>query len=57
MLPFLAHVAVRPGSWSGLMKLGRHSSAAAKNLAEALYGWLDGGSVLRSSGDYTEKQR
>src|SRR5271170_1247928 len=48
MLPFLAHVAVRPRSWSGLMKLGRHSSAAAKNLAEALYDWLDeSGSVRR----------
>jgi adenosylhomocysteine nucleosidase len=57
MLPFLAHVAVRPGSWSGLMKLGRHSSAAAKNLAEGIYGWLDeSGSVRRSSDDYTEKQ-
>ncbi|WP_433964286.1 nucleoside phosphorylase [Tunturiibacter gelidiferens] len=58
MLPFLAHVAVRPGSWSGLMKLGRHSSAAAKNLAEALYGWLDESPSVRGlSGDYTEKQR
>jgi adenosylhomocysteine nucleosidase len=57
MLPFLAHVAVRPGSWSGLMKLGRHSSAAAKNLAEALYAWLDeSGSIRRSNGDYTEKK-
>jgi adenosylhomocysteine nucleosidase len=58
MLPFLAHVAVRPRSWSGLMKLGRHSSAAAKNLAEALYGWLDeSGSMRKSNGDYSEKQR
>jgi adenosylhomocysteine nucleosidase len=58
MLPFLAHVGVRPGSWSGLMKLGRHSSAAARNLAEALYEWLDeSGSGRRSSDDYTEKQR
>jgi adenosylhomocysteine nucleosidase len=57
MMPFLAHVAVRPGSWSGLMKLGRHSSAAAKNLAEALYDWLDeSGSIRRSNGDYTEKK-
>jgi adenosylhomocysteine nucleosidase len=54
MLPFLAHVAVRPRSWPSLMKLGRHSSAAAKNLAEALYEWLDpSGSVRRSNGDYT----
>jgi adenosylhomocysteine nucleosidase len=58
MMPFLAHVAVRPGSWSGLMKLGQHSSAAAKNLAEALYDWLDAsGSLRRSNGDYTEKKR
>jgi adenosylhomocysteine nucleosidase len=58
MLPFLAHVAVRPNSWPGLMKLGRHSSAAAKNLAEALYEWLDAsGSVRSSNGDYTEKKR
>jgi adenosylhomocysteine nucleosidase len=58
MLPFLAHVAVRPSSWSGLMKLGRHSAAAAKGLAEALYDWLDeSGSVRRSNGDYTEKKR
>ncbi len=58
MMPFLAHVAVRPGSWPGLMKLGRHSSAAAKNLAEALYEWLDpSGSVRRSNGDYTEKRK
>jgi adenosylhomocysteine nucleosidase len=58
MMPFLAHVAVRPGSWPSLMKLGRHSSAAAKNLAEALYEWLDpSGSVRRSNGDYTEKRR
>jgi adenosylhomocysteine nucleosidase len=57
MLPFLAHVAVRPNSWPGLMKLGRHSSAAAKNLAKALYEWLDpSGSVRRSNGDYTEKR-
>jgi adenosylhomocysteine nucleosidase len=57
MMPFLAHVAVRPSSWPGLMKLGRHSSAAAKNLAEALYEWLDpSGSVRRSNDDYTEKR-
>jgi adenosylhomocysteine nucleosidase len=57
MMPFLAHVAVRPSCWPGLMKLGRHSSAAAKNLADALYEWLDpSGSVRRSNGDYTEKR-
>src|SRR6201996_95275 len=57
MVPFLTHVAVRPSSWPGLMKLGRHSSAAAKNLADALYEWLDpSGSVRRSNDDYTEKR-
>jgi adenosylhomocysteine nucleosidase len=57
MMPFLSHVAVRPSSWPGLIKLGRHSSAAAKNLAEALYEWLDpSGSVRRSNDDYTEKR-
>jgi adenosylhomocysteine nucleosidase len=51
MFPFLAHVAVRPASWQGLIKLGRHSSAAAGNLAEALYFWLDeSGAVRRSTG-------
>jgi len=41
-----------------LMKLGRHSSAAAKNLAEALYERLDAsGSVRNSNGDYTEEKR
>jgi adenosylhomocysteine nucleosidase len=58
MLPFLAHVAIRPNSWPGLMKLGRHSAAAAKNLAEALYEWLDAsGFVRESNGDYTLKKR
>jgi adenosylhomocysteine nucleosidase len=58
MLPFLAHVAVRPGSWSGLMKLGGHSSAAARNLAQALYGWLDeSGSVRGLADSYSDKQR
>lgn len=41
MGPFLAHVAVRPGSWQGLMKLGRYSSMAARHLAEALQVWLE----------------
>ncbi|WP_158944264.1 phosphorylase [Granulicella sp. S190] len=49
MLPFLAHVAVRPGLWRDLMRLGEHSSAAAKNLAEALYAWLDEDGSLRRS--------
>jgi adenosylhomocysteine nucleosidase len=58
MLPFLAHVAVRPGSWPALMKLGRHSSAASRNLAETLYRWLnESGSVRESDDSYPDKQR
>jgi adenosylhomocysteine nucleosidase len=58
MLPFLSHVAMRPGSWSALAKLGRHSAMAAKNLAEALYGWLDEDAHLRiANGDYTKGKR
>ncbi len=36
MLPFLAHVLVRPGTWEPLAALGRNSRAAAEALAEAL---------------------
>jgi adenosylhomocysteine nucleosidase len=54
MLPFLAHVAARPGSWPAVARLGRHSATAAKNLAEALYDWLDERAyVRRATGDYT----
>lgn len=54
MLPFLAHVAVRPSSWAAVARLGRHSATAAKNLAEALYDWLDESAyVRRATGDYT----
>ena len=41
MVPFLAHVAVRPGSWRGMMRLGRYSGLAAQHLAEAVQLWLD----------------
>lgn len=41
MVPFLAHVATRPGSWQGLIKLGRYSSMAARHLAEAIQIWLE----------------
>jgi adenosylhomocysteine nucleosidase len=41
MMPFLAHVAARPASWQGLMKLGRHSNLAARHLAEAIQMWLE----------------
>jgi adenosylhomocysteine nucleosidase len=42
MVPFLAHVAMRPGSWQGLMKLGRYSAIAARHLATSIQAWLDG---------------
>ena len=59
MLPFLAYVAVRPGLWSALMKLGRHSSAASRNLAEVLYGWLDesGSATGRTKVTLTNRDR
>jgi adenosylhomocysteine nucleosidase len=41
MMPFLTHVAMRPGSWRGLIKLGRHSSLAARHLSEAIQVWLE----------------
>ncbi|MEO6804495.1 MAG: hypothetical protein ABI197_14780 [Granulicella sp.] len=41
MMPFLAHVASRPRSWSGLIKLGRYSDLAAQHLAEAIDAWLE----------------
>jgi adenosylhomocysteine nucleosidase len=40
MMPFLAHVAARPGSWQGLIKLGRYSNLAARHLADAICIWL-----------------
>lgn len=36
----LAHVALRPGSWASLARLGRHSATAAKQLAIAIEGVL-----------------
>jgi adenosylhomocysteine nucleosidase len=41
MVPFLAHVAARPGSWRGMMRLGRYSALAAQHLAEAVQLWLN----------------
>jgi adenosylhomocysteine nucleosidase len=48
---FLAHVAVRPAMWASLLRLGRHSSKAAENLAESLYDWLDERAYIRSTSD------
>jgi len=50
MTQFLAHVAVRPAMWGSLLRLGRHSSKAAVNLAESLYDWLDERADIRSRG-------
>ena len=41
MLPFLAHVAVRPQFWGALIALGRNSSAAAIKLAQVTRAFLD----------------
>jgi adenosylhomocysteine nucleosidase len=58
MLPFLVHVAIRPASWPALARLGRNSAAAAKNLAEALYNWLDERAYSRrDNGDYATRKK
>ncbi|MDP9039342.1 MAG: nucleoside phosphorylase [Acidobacteriota bacterium] len=36
MLPFLASMAIRPGAWGPLLRLGRNSAGAAKSLAAAV---------------------
>jgi adenosylhomocysteine nucleosidase len=36
MVPFLAHVALRPQLWGSLLALGRNSSAGARAIAETL---------------------
>ncbi len=41
MVPFLVHVAARPATWNGMMRLGRFSAQAAVHLAEAVQLWLD----------------
>ncbi|NYF80400.1 phosphorylase [Granulicella arctica] len=41
LMPFLAHVAMRPNSWRGLVKLGKYSAMSARHLAEAIRIWLD----------------
>ncbi len=40
MGPFLAHVALRPGYWGALGRLGRNSAAAAKSLAATVVAFL-----------------
>ena len=41
MLPFLAHIALRPQYWGSLIRLGRTSSAAAKALAVSVQKFLE----------------
>ena len=48
MLPFLRHVAVRPGHWRGLARLGRNSSLSARFLADAVRLWLEAGEPATS---------
>jgi len=40
MLPFLAHVAVRPRFWGSLLELGRNSAVGAKVIAEKVNRFL-----------------
>ncbi|HEY2038978.1 MAG TPA: nucleoside phosphorylase [Edaphobacter sp.] len=40
MVPFLAHVALRPGFWGPLMKLGKNSSLAAHAIARRVNEFL-----------------
>ncbi len=41
MLPFLAHVAVRPRFWGSLLTLGRNGSAAARAIADEVNRFLE----------------
>jgi len=50
MAPFLAHVAVRPRSWAGLMRLGRNSDLAAQHLADAIRAWLNESFAAKGKG-------
>ena len=45
---FMMHSAVRPHTWRGLIRLGRHSARAAARMAEAIYGWLDEDGSIRT---------
>lgn len=42
MLPFLAHVAVRPKFWMPLINLGRHSAAGARAMRDTIEQWMEG---------------
>jgi adenosylhomocysteine nucleosidase len=49
MLPFLAHVALRPQYWGPLIQLGKTSSVAAKALAAAIQKFLEEKNVERTN--------
>ena len=51
MMPFLAHVAVRPGHWQALAKLGRNSSVSARFLANAIRIWLEAKDSTEQEGE------
>ena len=44
---FIAHSALRPQLWPGLIELGRNSKKAAENLAESIYEWVDERAYIR----------
>ena len=50
MMPFLAHVAIRPQVWGSLLALGRNSSTGAKAIAESVNRFLVEKDVARANG-------
>jgi adenosylhomocysteine nucleosidase len=49
MMPFLAHIALRPQHWGSLIQLGRTSSVAAKALAISVQKFLETKDVERAN--------
>jgi adenosylhomocysteine nucleosidase len=49
MISFIAHVALRPGYWKHLVRLGRHSSKAAQAIATKVEKFLDNKDVQRTN--------
>jgi adenosylhomocysteine nucleosidase len=47
LLPFLAHVAIRPSYWGSLIQMGKSSSAAAHALADAIRSFLQHRDISR----------
>ncbi|WP_263365621.1 phosphorylase family protein [Edaphobacter bradus] len=48
MLPFLVYVAVRPGFWGPLMRLGSHSAAGAKAMRDTINAFMEGKDAERA---------